>query len=341
MNRTLVVTLALLLSGSFWMLFGGAHAETAVKPTAVASASAVPTLADPSLQATTQFDSIVLGAGCFWGAEKRYAAIPGVLDAVSGYAGGKGVTPEYRVITQARYRMDPNNHAEVVRVRFDASKVALRELLMRYFESHDPTQGNRQGNDVGTQYRSIILTQNPSQAAVAEQVLQQYQTALSKAGLGKITTQIQPLTQFYEAEDYHQDYLVKNPNGYCPDHSTGVKFAPTTLASVDNRALLRGKHILVLEADGYCPYCEKFRRDVSEKYQGKIPLHYRNAAQLGALSLKTPTWATPTLYFLDNGVEVLAHQGYVNAKQFDQALAAFDTGDAKAFALAVKQGGAR
>lgn len=327
MNRMHCVGFALIFSVCGWFSAYASGAEA----TPNASAS-------PVLQATTQVDSIVLGAGCFWGAEKRYAAIPGVLDAVSGYAGGQGITPDYEVITQARYRMDPNNHAEVVQVRFDPAKVSLRELLMRYFESHDPTQGNRQGNDVGTQYRSIILTQNPSQAALAQSVLEQYQQALSKAGFGKITTQIKPLVQFFPAEEYHQDYLVKNPNGYCPDHSTGVKFAPDpTLSNIDNRALLKGKHILVLEADGYCPYCEKFRRDVSTQYAGSMPLHYRNASQLHGLTLKTPTWATPTLYFLSDGHEVFAHQGYIDAKQFEQALAAFTAGDNKAFALAVKR----
>lgn len=334
MNRLMILILALLGACSVWLLFSAALAETVSAPMASAS---VQSTSERNLQATTQFDSIVLGAGCFWGAEKRYAAIPGVLDAVSGYAGGQGITPEYRVITQARYRMDPNNHAEVVRVRFDPAKVSLREILMRYFESHDPTQANRQGNDVGTQYRSTILTMNPTQAALAQQLLQQYQLALSKAGFGKITTEVKPLTQFYEAEDYHQDYLVKNPNGYCPDHSTGVKFSPDlAAANIDNRPLLRGKHILVLEADGYCPYCEKFRKQVSAQYKGEIPLHYRTASQLQGLSVKTPTWATPTLYFLENGSEVLAHQGYIDAKQFERALAAFTAGDAKAFALAVK-----
>lgn len=334
MKRTLLLICTLVCSVSTWLHFGSAHAEAA--PSAVTTTTTG--AGDPTLQATTQVDSIVLGAGCFWGAEKRYAAIPGVLDAVSGYAGGQGIRPEYNVITQARYRMDPNNHAEVVQVRFDPAKVSLRELLMRYFESHDPTQGNRQGNDVGTQYRSIILIQNPSQATLAQSVLAQYQQALSKAGLGKITTEIKPLVQFFPAEDYHQDYLVKNPNGYCPDHSTGVKFAPDpALSNIDNRALLKGKHILVLEADGFCPYCEKFRREVSENYRGEVPLHYRNASGLRGLSLKTPTWATPTLYFLADGKEVLAHQGYVDAKQFEQALAAFTAGDAKAFALAVKR----
>ena len=146
-------------------------------------------------QASMQSDSIVLGAGCFWGAEKRYAAIPGVLNAVSGYADGKGVEPTYRAITATARRLDPNNHAEVVKVSFDPAKVSLRHILQVYFENHDPTQLNRQGNDIGTQYRSIILVQNASQQALAEAVKAQYQQLLSAAGYGAITTQIKPLTE--------------------------------------------------------------------------------------------------------------------------------------------------
>jgi len=289
-------------------------------------------------QASMQKDSIVLGAGCFWGAEKRYAAIPGVLNAVSGYADGKGVEPNYRAITATARRMDPNNHAEVVKVSFDPSKVSLRQILQVYFEQHDPTQLNRQGNDVGTQYRSIILVQNASQQALAEAVKAQYQQLLSAAGFGAITTQIKPLSEFFPAEDYHQDYLVKNPDGYCPDHSTGVRFNATSVAPVDNSALLKGKQLLVLEAEGYCPYCEKFRKEVLEHYRGVIPVSTRTSAQLQGLTLTTPTFATPTLYFLQDGKEVFGHQGYLNPKEFYQALGAFQLGDSEAFNVAFDKG---
>lgn len=289
-------------------------------------------------QASMQKDSIVLGAGCFWGAEKRYAAIPGVLNAVSGYADGKGVEPTYRAITATARRMDPNNHAEVVKVSFDPAKVSLRQILQVYFEQHDPTQLNRQGNDVGTQYRSIILVQNASQQALAEAVKAQYQQLLSAAGFGAITTQIKLLSEFFPAEDYHQDYLVKNPDGYCPDHSTGVRFATTAVAATDNSALIKGKQLLVLEAEGYCPYCEKFRKDVLEQYRGTIAVTTRTSAQLQGLTLTTPTFATPTLYFLQDGKEVFGHQGYLNPKEFYQALGAFQLGDSEAFNVAFDKG---
>lgn len=303
----------------------------------VASSTSLAATSVP-VSASLQQDSIVLGAGCFWGAEKRYAAIPGVIDAVSGYADGNGVEPSYRAITAPARRMDPNNHAEVVKVSFDPTKVSLRQILQVYFESHDPTQLNRQGNDVGTQYRSIILVQNASQQTLAESMKTQYQQLLSAVGFGVITTQIKMLREFFPAEAYHQDYLVKNPDGYCPDHSTGVRFAPGAVAQVDNSALQKGKQLLVLEAEGYCPYCEKLRKEVLDHYRGAIPLSFRTSAQLQGLELRTATFATPTLYFLQDGKEVFGHQGYINPKEFYQALGAFQLGDSEAFHVAFNKG---
>jgi peptide methionine sulfoxide reductase msrA/msrB len=291
--------------------------------------------------ATQHIDSIVLGAGCFWGVEKRFEALPGVIDAVSGYAGGNGVKPTYRAITQYRNKHNPDNHAEVVQVRFNAAHISVQTLLKRYFEMHDPTQLNRQGNDVGTQYRSIILTNGPAQAAAAEQLKAQYQQLLSQAGYGAITTQIKPLQAFFPAEDYHQDYIAKNPNGYCPDHSTGVRFDrddATHTASVDNSALLSGKHILLIDAAGYCPYCEKFKADVANSYQGDIPLHFRYANQLQLLRISSPTWATPTIILLQDGKEVYGRQGYLNPEQFYLLLGKFKLGNSDAFHVAFDAG---
>lgn len=293
--------------------------------------------ADQSMSATRHQQALVLGSGCFWGAEKRYEALPGVLDAVSGYADGRGLQPRYDVITQRRYRLDPNNFAEVVKVTYNPQIITSRELLQFFFEQHDPTQKNRQGNDVGTQYRSIILYGNAEQAAAAKQVLAEFQQLLTQAGYGKIQTQLKPLDRFYPAELYHQDYLKKNPNGYCPDHSTGVRFTASPAHKVDNSALLKGKHVVVLEAP-YCPYCERFRRDVTLNYQGGLPLHYRDARGLAGLQLKTPTWATPTIYFLENGREVSARQGYMTRSAFYQALGRFKLGQSEAYRVGFQQG---
>lgn len=285
-----------------------------------------------------QTDSIVLGSGCFWGAEKRYQAIDGVIEAISGYADGKGIEPTYAAITQAQHKTNPDNFAEVVKVVYDPNKVSLTHLIKNFFEGHDPTQGDRQGNDIGTQYRSTILYQNEAQKRIAETLAEQYQQRLTAAGYGKITTAIKPLTAFHAAEEYHQDYLQKNPNGYCPIHATGVTFAEKTTTPTDNTALQSGKHIVVLEAP-HCPYCEQFKQNVSNHYRGEIPLHYRQAEQLDSLQLSTPTWATPTIFFLQDGKEVFAKQGYMTREEFYRALGVFQLGkDSKAYEVAFEDG---
>ena len=286
------------------------------------------------LDATMHVEKIVLGSGCFWGAEKRYEALNGVLDAESGYADGRGFKPTYRNITKLSRRFDEDNYAEVVQVTFNSNIISARELLQNYYESHDPTQKNRQGNDVGTQYRSIILTTTDQQASIAKAVTSEYQQLLSKADYGKIVTQIKPLERFYSAEEYHQNYLEKNPNGYCPDHSTGVVFTQSDKPKVDNTALLNGKQIVILDSQSYCPYCEKFKAAVANDYKGTIPMTFRHADQLDGLTIKSATWATPTILFLENGVEVYSRQGYMNAEQFYKALGAFKLGNSEAYKVA-------
>lgn len=286
------------------------------------------------LDATMHVEKIVLGSGCFWGAEKRYEALNGVLDAESGYADGRGFKPTYRNITKLSRRFDEDNYAEVVQVTFNSNIISARELLQNYYESHDPTQKNRQGNDVGTQYRSIILTTTDQQASIAKAVTSEYQQLLSKADYGKIVTQIKPLERFYSAEEYHQNYLEKNPNGYCPDHSTGVVFTQSNKPKIDNTALLNGKQIVILDSQSYCPYCEKFKAAVANDYKGTIPMTFRHADQLDGLTIKSATWATPTILFLENGVEVYSRQGYMNPEQFYKALGAFKLGNSEAYRVA-------
>jgi len=292
------------------------------------------------MPATRHLDTIVVGAGCFWGVEKRFAAINGVIDAVSGYADGKGIEPNYEAITQYKNKQNPNNYVEVVKITFNPAVVNVTVLLQRYFEMHDPTQLNRQGNDVGTQYRSTILTNSQAQADTAQQVLDAYQVLLTKAGYGAITTKIKPLEKFYPAEKYHQDYLAKNPDGYCPDHSTGVRFEQNANAHTDvadNSALLKGKHILVIDAEEFCPYCKKFKADVAQEYKGDIPMHFRFASQLDKLTLKTPTWATPTIILLEDGKEVFGRQGYMSPEQFYLLLGKFKLGESEAFNVAFEE----
>ncbi len=296
-------------------------------------------LLSESNQSTSHLEKIVLGSGCFWGAEKGYEALPGVVDAVSGYADGYGVRPSYREITKFINKFNPNNHAEVVEVTYNKNIITTAELLQHYFESHDPTQVNQQGNDIGTQYRSIILYTNKDQKKIAENLILEYQQLLNNSGYGQIATIVKSLDEFFRAETYHQDYIAKNPNGYCPDHSTGVRFTQDNPIELkDNSELLYGKSIIVIEPEGYCPYCEKFKTLVVENYQGSIPIIFRLALQLDRLQIETPTWATPTIIFLENGKETFAHQGYMSPKEFYKALGFFKLGDSEAYKVAFEDG---
>jgi peptide-methionine (S)-S-oxide reductase len=155
--------------------------------------------------------------GCFWGEEKLFWQQPGVIVTAVGYQGGTTPNPTYKEVCTGM-----TGHAESVRVVFDPSRISYERLLKLFWEAHDPTQGHRQGNDVGTQYRSAIFTHSDAQLVAAEASRDMFQAELSKAGYGEITTEIRPAPEFYFAEDYHQQYLVKNPRGYCPDHGTGV-----------------------------------------------------------------------------------------------------------------------
>jgi peptide-methionine (S)-S-oxide reductase len=155
--------------------------------------------------------------GCFWGAEKAFWSLPGVYTTAVGYAGGHTPNPTYEEVCTGR-----TGHAEVVRIVFDPRTTSYDALLKVFWEHHDPTQGMRQGNDVGTQYRSIVLVHDEDQRRRAEASRDAYEGALRAAGYGPITTEIRDAGEFYFAEDYHQQYLAWNPAGYCPDHSTGV-----------------------------------------------------------------------------------------------------------------------
>lgn len=159
----------------------------------------------------------VFALGCFWGAERRFWETEGVYTTAVGYAGGTTPDPDYKLVCTGA-----TGHAEVVLVVFDPNVVSYEDLLRVFWESHNPTQGMRQGNDIGTQYRSAIYTANDSQLAAARQSVDSYQAELSNAGHGAITTEIVPLDTFYYAEDYHQQYLAKNPGGYCGIGGTGV-----------------------------------------------------------------------------------------------------------------------
>jgi peptide-methionine (S)-S-oxide reductase len=202
------------------------------KTTALPSAAeALPGRATPIPTATTHFvngrklqppypaglEQAVFALGCFWGAERKFWQTPGVWSTSAGYAGGATPNPTYEEVCSGR-----TGHTEVVRVIFDPEQVSYEQLLKLFFESHDPTQGMRQGGDIGTQYRSAIYTTSDAQKRSAEAALKAYGEKLRAAGYGQITTELRDAPEFYYAEDYHQQYLAKNPNGYCGIGGTGV-----------------------------------------------------------------------------------------------------------------------
>jgi peptide-methionine (S)-S-oxide reductase len=164
-------------------------------------------------------ETAVFGLGCFWGAEQEYWQTPGVYSTAAGYAGGYTPNPTYEEVCSAR-----TGHTEVVLVAYDPTQVSYEQLLKTFWEQHNPTQGMRQGNDRGTQYRSAIYTLTDQQLDQAKRSRDHFQARLEEARMGTITTEIEPLDRFYYAEDYHQQYLAKTPGGYCPDHSCGVTY---------------------------------------------------------------------------------------------------------------------
>ena len=164
-------------------------------------------------------EEAVFGMGCFWGAEKLFWMLPGVYSTAVGYAGGHTPNPTYQEVCSGR-----TGHTEVVKVIFDPRATSYEDLLQTFWEHHNPTEGMRQGNDIGTQYRSAIYTEGAEQQKLAEESRTHFQSQLAASRLGAITTEIRPAPTFYYAEDYHQQYLAKNPDGYCPNHSCGIPY---------------------------------------------------------------------------------------------------------------------
>jgi peptide-methionine (S)-S-oxide reductase len=163
------------------------------------------------------FEQAIFALGCFWGAERRFWQVKGVFTTAVGYSGGYTPNPTYEEVCTGQ-----TGHAEAVLVVYDPHVVSYQELVRIFWEAHDPTQGMRQGNDIGTQYRSLIFAADDAQRAAAENAREAYQRVLTAAGYGQITTEVRPRSEFYYAEDYHQQYLAKNPGGYCGLGGTGV-----------------------------------------------------------------------------------------------------------------------
>jgi peptide methionine sulfoxide reductase msrA/msrB len=268
-------------------------------------------------------DSIILGMGCFWGAEKRMSALPGVIDVESGYANGE-VEASYRKILahESRRRLglsDKRNHAEVVKVTFDYRRTSLESVLIGFWENHNPTQGDRQGNDVGSNYRSAIYTHNAAQLTTALKTRDAYQKALSKQGYGRITTEIAPLDNYTPAEVYHQDYLMKNPKGYCGLGGTGVDYpgaaSPKDKESdmstkLDAQSLNQSRQLIVFEAQE-CAYCKQFKAEILDHWQSEVDVARSLSPQAPAgWVLQKTLFATPTIVLFENGREVARYTGY-------------------------------
>jgi peptide methionine sulfoxide reductase msrA/msrB len=284
-----------------------------------ATPSGKPAMDDPQ----AQLDYVVLGMGCFWGAEKRMSELPGVVDVESGYANGDIEGSYNAILAHERAvragRTGKRNHAEVVKVTFDPARVNLETVLAKFWESHDPTQGDRQGNDVGSNYRSAVYTHTPAQLETAQKTRATYQQALSKAGLGAITTEIAPLKKYYAAEDYHQDYLKKNPDGYCGLGGTGVKYpgvktgmqasAPAA-PRLEGKALSQGRQLVVFEAVD-CAFCKQFKAEVLDHWKSEVPItRTLNPNPPTGWKLEKTLFATPTIVLFEKGQEVSRYTGY-------------------------------
>ena len=335
---------ALLLSLGLSFLLGACAEEKSRSPVYKGS----------TMDTNTQLDSIVLGMGCFWGAEKRMSAIDGVVDVESGYANGEIEGRYESVLAQEAAlragRSSKRNHAEVVKVSFDPGRTTLETVLIKFWESHDPTQGDRQGGDIGSNYRSAIYTHSDAQLEVARKTRAAYQQALTQGGFGVITTELAPLTSYYAAEDYHQDYLKKNPNGYCGLGGTGVAYpgatkrAPTATAPrLDGKALALDRQLVVFEAED-CAFCKQFKAEILDHWQSTVPVTrtFSPNAPLG-WTLEKALFATPTIVLFEQGREVSRYTGYNGDKTRywkwlgtqllspDQRRIAFEQGTERAF----------
>ncbi|MDV6345821.1 peptide-methionine (S)-S-oxide reductase MsrA [Nitrosomonas sp. Is37] len=281
---------------------------------------------------SSKTDYIVLGMGCFWGAEKRMSEIPGVLDVESGYAGGDLPGVGYQQILNHEKALRAGkaagrNHAEVIKVTFDPEKVTLETVLAKFWENHNPTQGDRQGNDIGSNYRSAIYYHDAAQKDLALATQKVYQQALNAVGYGPITTEILPLKNYITAEEYHQDYLKKNPNGYCGLGGTGVKYPASNHKATQNDPLssgaitdrmkpLNGKdlnfaqQLVIFEAEN-CEFCKQFDEDILNRWQAEVPVvATMNANPPAGWTLEKPLFAAPTIVLFRNGKEVTRYTGY-------------------------------
>ena len=318
-DKIIALLFALLLTGAAALLgWRALHARP------------MPSAMEGAAMETQHLQDIYFGMGCFWGAEKRLRAVPGVADVEVGYAGGDAPKVNYEdVLREERLirvgRSQARNHAEVVRVRYDPKRLDLMTLLAAFWENHDPTQVGGQGNDIGSNYRSAIYFTSQAQKTLAEQSRDIYQKNLARAGYGRITTEILPLRHYNRAEESHQDYLEKNPDGYCGLGGTGVKFGldaeVASIPPLDGGTLRADRQLVVYDAED-CPYCEKFEAEVLTGWNADVPFaKTRSQKAPTGWTLAGPLLGTPTIVLFQQGKEVARFTGYTgDPKKFWQWL---------------------
>ncbi len=328
----------------FWSLFiiGIGMIVITVLPNSAlfAGKSANPSLNKAAVSSDTPY--IVLGMGCFWGSEKRMQALAGVLDIEAGYAGGDMANPSYETLHDTEAFIEEGkavkNHAEVVKVYYDPKQTSLEQVLVQFWENHNPTQGNRQGNDVGSNYRSAVFYRNDEERKLAELTRDIYQANLKVAGItDPITTEIAPLKNYTSAEGYHQDYLEKNPLGYCGLGGIGVTYSDPSRADGHHSMPLAGKsaqseqnwqqiklnskeQLIAFEAVD-CVYCRQFDKEVLSTWKNKLPIVATNSTTPPKdWKLNQTLFATPTIVLFRNQREVARYTGYQGAEKFWQWL---------------------
>jgi peptide methionine sulfoxide reductase msrA/msrB len=305
----------------------------------IAGKSANPSLNKAAVGPNTPY--VVLGIGCFWGSEKRMQALAGVLDVEAGYAGGDIPSPSYQTLHDSEQAIQDGkaikNHAEVVKVYYDPKQTTLERVLIQFWENHNPTQGNRQGNDVGSNYRSAVFYRTDEERQLAEKTRAIYQANLNAAGIETpITTEIAPLKNYTSAEDYHQDYLEKNPLGYCGLGGIGVAYLDPSMptrgenthtAQVATKTSgsektwqqikLNTKEQLIAFEAVECSYCKQFDKEVLSTWKNPISIisTYLTTPPSG-WKLNQELFATPTLVLFRNQHEVARYTGYQGAQQF-------------------------
>jgi peptide methionine sulfoxide reductase msrA/msrB len=301
--------------------------------------SANPSLNKAAVGPNTPY--IVLGMGCFWGAEKRMQALAGVLDVEAGYAGGDISNPSYQTLHDVEETIHEGkaikNHAEVVKVYYDPKQTSLERVLIQFWENHNPTQGNRQGNDMGSNYRSAVFYRTDEERQLAEKTRAIYQANLNAAGIEThITTEIAPLKNYTSAEDYHQDYLEKNPLGYCGLGGIGVAYLDPNMPTrgenthtaqvatktsgsekIWQQIKLNTKEQLIAFEAVECGYCKQFDKEVLSTWKNPIPIVSTYLTTLpNGWKLNQELFATPTLVLFRNQHEVARYTGYQGAQQF-------------------------